>query len=175
MVSIVKYLQDNDFTVYVVSGSERNFVRAVVCSGTGIKENNVIGMDFDWKAKNQGNTRNSEYQYTRNEEIVVSGSAYDVNIKTNKVLMISEEIGKVPVLAFGNSTGDISMLEYTLGNNNYKSKSFMVLCDDTDRENGNLAKAENIKNICDERGFISISMKNDWKTIYGDGVEKIQY
>lgn len=97
MVSIVKYLQDNDFTVYVVSGSERNFVRAVVCSGTGIKENNVIGMDFDWKAKNQGNTRNSEYQYTRNEEIVVSGSAYDVNIKTNKVLMISEEIGRLTI------------------------------------------------------------------------------
>ena len=38
-----------------------------------------------------------------------------------------------------------------------------------------ISKAENIKNICDERGFISISMKNDCKTIYGDGVEKIQY
>ena len=173
MVDVIKYLQDNDFTVYVVSGTERTFVRAVVCDGAGVKENNVIGMDFNWKAKNQGSIRNSEYQYTRNEEIVVSGPCYDVNVKTNKVLMISEEIGKVPVLAFGNSTGDVSMLEYTLSNQKYKSKGFLVLCDDTDRENGNLPKAENIKNICDERGFVSISMKNDWKTIYGDGVEKI--
>lgn len=175
MLEVIKYLQDNDFKIYVVSGTERNFVRTVVCDKTGIKVENVIGMDFTLKSNKQpAGVRNSEYQYTRGEDIVVAGISDDVNIKSNKVYMIAREIGLVPVLAFGNSTGDTSMLEYILGNDKYKSKSFYVLCDDNVRENGNLAKAEIIKGIADERGFIPISMKNDWKTIYGEGIEKIK-
>ena len=90
------------------------------------------------------------------------------------MLSIAEEIGKIPVLAFGNSTGDFSMMEYVLKNNKYKSKGFMVLCDDNVRENGNLGKASMIKNVSDENGYNTISMKDDWKTIYGYGVEKIR-
>lgn len=62
MLQVIKYLQANDFTVYVVSGTERNFVRAVVCDGAGIKPNNVIGMDFTLKSSNQGNENNSVHQ-----------------------------------------------------------------------------------------------------------------
>ena len=98
----------------------------------------------------------------------------DVNIKTHKVLSIAEEIGKIPVLAFGNSTGDFSMMEYVLKNNKYNSKGFMVLCDDNVRENGDLEKASRIKEVSDANGYSTISMKDDWKTIYGDGVEKIK-
>lgn len=174
MLQVIKYLQDNDFTVYVVSGTERNFVRAVVCDGAGIKPNNVIGMDFTLKSTRQGNEKNSVHQFKRDEDVVISGPSIDVNIKTHKVLSIAEEIGKIPVLAFGNSTGDFSMMEYVLKNNKYKSKGFMVLCDDNVRENGNLEKASIIKSISDENGYSTISMKNDWKTIYGDGVDKIR-
>ena len=175
MLEIINYLRDNDFKVYVVSGTERNFVRTLVCDKTGVKVDNVVGMDFTLKSNKQPkDIRNSEYQYSRGEDIVVAGISDDVNIKANKVYAIAREIGIVPVLAFGNSTGDTSMLEYILGNDKYKSKSFIVLCDDNVRENGNLAKAEIIKGIADERGFIPISMKNDWKTIYGEGVEKIK-
>ena len=68
MLEVINYLKENNFTVYVVSGAERNFVRAVVCDKLGISERNVIGMDFEYKAKNQNNIKNSDYQYTRNEE-----------------------------------------------------------------------------------------------------------
>ena len=174
MLQVIKYLQANDFTVYVVSGSERNFVRAVVCDGAGIKPNNVIGMDFTLKSTRQGDEKNSVHQFKRDENVIISGQSIDVNIKTHKVLSIAEEIGKIPVLAFGNSTGDFSMMEYVLKNNKYKSKGFMVLCDDNVRENGNLEKASMIKSVSDENGYNIISMKDDWKTIYGYDVEKVR-
>ncbi|MBR4313365.1 MAG: haloacid dehalogenase-like hydrolase [Lachnospiraceae bacterium] len=174
MLQVIKYLQANDFTVYVVSGSERNFVRAVVCDGAGIKPNNVIGMDFTLKSTKQGNDKNSVHQFKRDEDVVIAGPSIDVNIKTHKVLSIVEEIGQIPVLAFGNSTGDFSMMEYVLKNNKYNSKGFMVLCDDNVRENGNLEKASMIKSVSDENGYGTISMKNDWKTIYGYDVEKLR-
>ena len=50
----------------------------------------------------------------------------------------------------------------------------MVLCDDNVRENGNLEKASMIKSVSDENGYNIISMKDDWKTIYGYDVEKVR-
>lgn len=174
MLQVIKYLQANDFTVYVVSGTERNFVRTVVCDGAGIKPNNVIGMDFAFKSTKQGNEKKSVHQFKRDEDIIVSGPALNVNIKTHKVLSIAEEIGMIPVLAFGNSTGDFSMMEHVLKNKKYKSMGFMVHCDDNVRENGDLEKASMIKSVSDVNGYNTISMKNDWKTIYGYNAEKIK-
>ena len=57
--------------------------------------------------------------------MIIAGPTENINIKTNKVIAINEEIGMVPVLAFGNITGDFSMMEYTLKNDKYKSKCFM--------------------------------------------------
>ena len=173
MLEVIKYLQDNSFIVYIVSGTERNFVRMVVCDKTNIREDNVIGMDFKYKSSNQKDERNSDYQYSRGEGILVSGMPDDVNIRSNKVYVIAEEIGIVPVLAFGNSISDASMLEYTLGNQKYKSKGFMVICDDRERENGSPEKAASVTQLSNEKGYITISMKNDWKTIYGENINKI--
>ena len=49
---------------------------------------------------------------------------------------------------------------------------FMLLCDDLEREYGNEAKAEKMRTASEKNGWIPVSMKNDWKTIYGDGVQK---
>lgn len=174
MLEVVKYLKGNNFTVYIVSGTERNFVRGVVCEKLSISERNVIGLDFKYKAKNQNNLRNSDYLYTRGEDIVVADKPEDVNVRFHKVHEISEEIGIVPVLAFGNSISDSSMLEYTLGNKKYKSLGFMVICDDMERENGNFDRAKRVLDFSNEKGYTTISMKDDWKTIYGDGVEMVK-
>ena len=48
----------------------------------------------------------------------------------------------------------------------------MLCCDDTERENGNPEKAEKMVKSCAENGFTPISMKDDWKTIYGDDVTR---
>ncbi len=66
------------------------------------------------------------------------------------------------------------MLNYTISGNKYKALGFMLLCDDLEREYGNLAKAEKMRQDCAANGWIPVSMRNDWKTIYGDGVMKRQ-
>ena len=85
---------------------------------------------------------------------------------------MTQEIGVQPVLSFGNSTGDASMAEYVTSNNPYRSLAFMLCCDDLVRENGSEKKADRMYELCQEFDWVPISMKNDWTTIYGDGVTK---
>ncbi len=171
MVEVVKYLQANDFTVYIVSGTDRSLLRILVCDVLNIKPNCIIGTDAEVKAAHQGEQDGLNYVY-RNDDYLVRGQLIMKNLKMNKVELIDREIGKQPVLAFGNSGGDSSMLNYTICNNKYRSASFMVLCDDLDRELGSLLKADKCRKMAEENGWITVSMKNDFRTIYGDTVKR---
>ena len=104
--------------------------------------------------------------------MVFDGSYYGENAKMSKVDAIVREIGKQPVLAFGNSSGDLAMELYTISNNPYRSAAFMVLADDEDREYGDEEEASEKKASYEDQGIGIISMKNDFDTIYEDGVEK---
>ena len=72
----------------------------------------------------------------------------------------------------GNSNGDSCMSNFIVNNKNYKGMALMVLNDDLERENGNIDKANKMNSTCQENGWTPISMKNDWKTIYGEKVKK---
>ena len=98
------------------------------------------------------------------------GSYEGENAKTSKVDAIVREIGKQPVLAFGNSSGDLAMEIFTIADNPYKSAAYMVVADDGEREYGDAAGAEEKKQSYTEQGIGIISMKDDFKTIYGDDV-----
>ncbi|MCR5207083.1 MAG: haloacid dehalogenase-like hydrolase [Eubacterium sp.] len=173
MLEVVELLKANGFTVYVVSGTDRFIVRGLVkASPLDLPSNRIIGSDDSLVATDQGNTDGLEYQFDDNDQLVLGGKFIVKNLDMNKVTVIQQEIGKQPVLAFGNSGSDSSMAEYTINDNKYKAKAFMLCCDDTERENGNPEKAEKMKKSCEENGWTAISMKNDWKTIYGDNVTK---
>ena len=58
------------------------------------------------------------------------------------------------------------MANYILGGNEYRAQAYMLLCDDTVRENGSLKKADAMRKACEENGWIPVSMRDDWKTIY---------
>ena len=90
------------------------------------------------------------------------------NLQMNKVSALIREIGVKPVLSFGNSHTDASMANYVIGGNKYRAAAFMVLCDDMKRENGNPKKAAAMKQSCEKSGWIPISMRDDWQTIYGE-------
>ncbi|MBR2809572.1 MAG: haloacid dehalogenase-like hydrolase [Erysipelotrichaceae bacterium] len=173
MLQVVDYLQQNDFTVYVVSGTDRFIVRGIVTgSPLNIPNRQIIGSDELLVADNQGDVDGLNYVFDENDKVVLSGEFIIKNLKMNKVTVIAQEIGDQPVLSFGNSTGDSSMAEYVTSNNQYKSLAFMLCCDDTVRENGNEEKADKMFALCEEFDWVPISMKNDWTTIYGEGVEK---
>ena len=176
MVEIIEYLQENSFQTYIVSGTDRLIVRGVMegLSFLHIPANQIIGSDELLVSSNQGDTDGLDYVYTDEDELVLAGEFIIKNLKMNKVTVIAQEIGIQPVLAFGNSSGDASMAEYTVSNNPYRAMAFMLCCDDTERENGDEAKAAKMVKTCEENGWIPISMKNDWITIYGDEVQRTE-
>lgn len=172
MLQIIDYLESNDFKVYVVSGTDRLILRGIVEDKLDLPFSQVIGSDETIVASGQGDTDGLEYVFTDKDDLVLGGDFVIKNLKMNKVWVIAQEIGEQPVLSFGNSTGDSSMAEYVTSDNEYRSLAFMLCCDDTEREYGNEKKAEKMQGLCSEFGWVPVSMKNDWKTIYGDGVKK---
>ena len=173
MVEVIKYLQANDFKVYVVTGSDRPTMRVMASELLKIPYNQIIGTNPDILASNQGDTSADNYVY-RHDDYLIRGQLTKKNLKMNKIVVIEHEIGKQPVLAFGNSSGDTSMLNYAITGNKYKSMSFLVICDDLERELGNEKKANGCKKLAEENGWLQISMKDDFKTIYGDKVKRVK-
>ena len=140
MLEVFNYLKDNGFTYYVVSGSDRFICRALTES-IGIEPNRVIGMDVRLTASNQGLEAGVDFTMGKNEDLKRTSELIIKNLKTNKVLQISQEIGKVPVLSFGNSSGDCAMHNYALSNTKYRSEAFMLIADDDARDHANRDKA----------------------------------
>ena len=172
MIEVVDYLQKNDFTTYIVSGSDRFICRALASEVFNIPYNQIIGMDTTIVGEDQADTDGLNYQLEQGEAVVKGDSLLIKNLKMNKVVAITKEIGKQPVLAFGNSDGDTSMLNYAINNTKYKGQGYMLVADDIDRDYANLEKAESLRTMWIEKNFHVISMKNDFKTIYGDNVLK---
>ncbi|MCR5083426.1 MAG: haloacid dehalogenase-like hydrolase, partial [Parasporobacterium sp.] len=174
MVQVIDYLKANDFKVYIVSGTDRFIVRGLIKDNDVIElpMNQLIGSDESIIATNQNGEDGLTYQFTPSDKTLLGGDFLIKNLKMNKVSVIQQEIGVQPVLSFGNSTGDQSMAEYVISNNEYKSAAFMVCCDDLEREYGNTESADKMYNLCEKYGWTPISMKNDWLTIYGENVVK---
>jgi len=173
MLEVFEYLEDNGFTYYVVSGSDRFICRALVES-IGIEPNRVIGMDVQLVSRKQGEEAGVNYTMGKEEDLVRTDSLLIKNLKTNKVLQITQEIGKVPVLSFGNSGGDCAMHNYCLSNS-LPCAAFMLIADDEDRDHANREKALKLGTQWNEAGYHVISMKDDFVTIYGLGVEKVDF
>ena len=174
MVSLVKYLSENGFRVYIISGSERNMVREYSTDvlGEWVPPCNMIGTTFSLKAEQQGDTDGRKYDYAPDDRVLYEGNMLTKNQKMNKVFAIVNEIGEVPVLAFGNSSGDFSMAQYTVRNG---GKAYMLLCDDTERDHGDTDTAAEFAEKCSTRGFETVSMKNEFATIYGENVVCVNY
>ena len=172
MVEVVEYLQDHGFKCFVVSGSDRFIVRTFIEGMLDIPYENIIGSDTALAARDQGDTDGIEYVFTGDDTLVRTDRLIIKDLKTNKVLQIAQEIGRQPVLSFGNSSGDVSMNNYALLNNRYRSAAFMLVADDEVRDYGNPAKHDELTEKWQGMGYQVISMRDDWKTIYGEEVKK---
>lgn len=171
MLEIVSYLLANDFHVYVVSGADRGLVRATAEGVINIPRSQCIGSDIKVVGSMQGEKDSRVYTMQAGERME-RGDVTTVDVKFNKIQNIIEEIGQQPILAFGNSSGDFSMFRYTTQDNPYPAAAFCLLCDDTTRDYGNPTKAASTKSTCENNGWYTVSMRDDWKTIYGYDVTK---
>lgn len=172
MLQVVDYLQANDFKVYVVSGTDRLITRGLCDGVLDIPPSQMIGSDESFVATNQGDKDGLDYTFTKDDKVITGGEFIIKNLKMNKVSVIEREIGQQPVLCFGNSSGDGAMANFTITNNKYQSGAYMLCCDDLERENGNQKKADSMRESCEKNGWTAVSMKDDWKTIYGDNVTR---
>lgn len=172
MLEVINYLKDNDFDVWMVSACEREVVRALV-ERYDIPFDHVVATDVPYEPSGKGEEAIDEYNMGKDETILLGEPLEEVECgKSGKASAIAREIGKRPVLAFGNSSGDFSMLNYAAGNPDHPGKGFFVVCDDTVREYGNDEKAAEYYEEVEKEGWTAISMAEDWAAIYGDGVRK---
>jgi phosphoserine phosphatase len=153
MVQLIRYLQDNQFEVYIVSGSDPEFTRTFCEEAASIPSQNVIGTTVltKWAKTDSGSC------FTRVHKFVEP-----VDDEDGKPVNILNKIGIVPVLAVGNSTGDCQMLEYS--KTAPLSLQMIVNHDDSVREY--YYEAEKMKKLCQDNRWQEISMKNDFKVVF---------
>ncbi len=176
MAELVRYLYENGFTIYVISGTERTTTRAIVANSPirdCVTPNHVIGTDFEVKQRGcETVSSNMDFKYENGDELVITGGFIQKNLNGNKSIYIEREIGQRPVLAFGNSGSDTSMMNYTIDSRNpYPAQAYMIVADDDVREWGTQDWEKKSADYA-AKGFIPISMKNDFARIYEDGIEK---
>ncbi len=168
MISLIKYLAENGFKVYINSGAEVNMLRELSSDVLGeyIPSYQVIGTRFGITAENRSDdVKARDYTPSADEKIIFDGTVEFKNLKLNKVVSIINDLGICPLLAFGNSSGDLAMGQYVM---QHGGKAYMLLCDDTDRDHGDTEVAASFKEDCDKMGIETVSMKNEFATIYGD-------
>ena len=175
MIEVVSYLVANDFVVYLCSGVDRDACRVISEGIYDIQKYHMIASDVNYVLENQPDwveMINSEnYKYTPGEE-VQRGDFMQLGTAINKIVKMRRELGQKPILSWGNSGGDYPMFHYTNLDNMYPHISFCLLCDDTERELGNPGKAARCKAACEKNGWIPVSMRDEWWTIYGPQVER---
>ncbi|WP_370616357.1 HAD family hydrolase [Mumia sp. Pv 4-285] len=157
MVELLRYLESHGFTCYVVSGGERDFMRPMTVDYYGIPPEHVIGSAF-------GLT----YDADTNE--VRFGSALDfMDDGPQKPIRIWSRTGRRPLLAVGNSNGDVDMLRFV--QKHPCSLSLLVHHDD-DSGRGDEpydAGAEDALAAAGSHGFTVVSVKRDWATVFPEG------
>ena len=155
MVELVHYLGANGFAIYIASGGGRDFMRPVTQEIYGVPRERVIGSDVTLRyvADEHGGTVVREAEL----EVLDDGPM--------KPTRIWSRVGRRPILAAGNSNGDIEMLRFA-EHPLRPSLSLLVYHDDAEREFAYDAGAERSLEIARERGWTIVSMRDDWKTVY---------
>lgn len=165
MIEVLRYLRDNGFKTYIVTGGGQEFVRAFAEPTYGVPPEQVIGSAG--KVKYEINPDGKPVLVKLPEVLLVDD-------KAGKPETINLIIGRRPVAAFGNSTGDKQMLEYTQGGGDARGIRLMMLVhhDDPAREYAYGADSkigsfpDSLMDEAKQRGWTVISMKNDWKRIF---------
>jgi phosphoglycolate phosphatase-like HAD superfamily hydrolase len=167
MLEVLKYLRANGYRTYIVTGGGQDFVRVYADQVYGIPPEQVVGTAGGTK---YGYDKNGRPFLTKEPKLLLNDD------NAGKPEGIHLMIGRRPFAAFGNSTGDRQMLEYTKAGDGERL-AMLVLHDDAKREYA-YGPARGLPDtrvgtftpaLADEaksKGWIVISMKDDWKRIF---------
>jgi len=158
MVELLDYLRTNDFRVFIVSGGGMDFVRLFSEEIYGIPRECVVGSNLRLKW---------EYRDGMPELVRQSGLVDPYCDGPGKPINIQLHIGRPPILACGNTDGDVPMLEFAAASGK-PYLNLLVKHDDAEREYNSGASAEIAQKTAGERGWTIISVKEDFKTVFAD-------
>ena len=156
MVELMEYLRAHGFKVFITSGGGMSFMRTVSEEIYDLPRENVIGSNITFEAARQ----EGKLILLRKRGLVEpidDGPGKPVNIELH--------IGRPPIIAAGNSNGDIEMLEFAEAS----GKPFLNLLlhhDDAEREYAYDEGAERALQLSKERGWTVVSMKDDFKSVF---------
>lgn len=158
MIELLTFLRENQFKTYIVTGGSAEFVRPWCYEVYGIPPEQVIG-----------STVGLEFETTAGK--LVRARSIDVlNDREQKAISIQQIIGRRPVFAFGNSDGDLPMLEYTAGG---RTRSFSGFVHHTDAEreyaydrSAKVGRLDKGLEIAKARGWVVVDMARDWIRIF---------
>jgi hypothetical protein len=157
MIELLGYLEANGFTNYIASGGDRDFMRPVTEEIYGIPTERVIGSSnaLSYQEDEHGGT----LVYLAQPDVFDDGPT--------KPVRIWSRVGRRPILAGGNSNGDVPMLHYA-GSKARPCLRLLVLHDDPDREFDYIEGAEQSLERADADGWTVVSIKRDWATVFAD-------
>jgi phosphoglycolate phosphatase-like HAD superfamily hydrolase len=167
MQEVLKYLRDNGYKTYIVTGGGQDFVRVYAEKTYGIPPEQVVGTMGGTK---YGYDKSGKPFLTKDPKLLLNDD------NAGKPEGIHLMIGRRPYAAFGNTAGDRQMLEYT-GAGDGARLMMLVLHDDSTREYaygpaqglGDTKVGAFTQALYDEakkKGWTVISMKNDWKRVF---------
>jgi hypothetical protein len=156
MVELLRLLEAHGFTNFIASAGDRDFMRVVTSDIYGIPADRVIGSSN--ALQYVGGPDGGSIVYLAKPDVFDDGPA--------KPVRIWSRIGRRPILGFGNSNGDIPMLQFT-GGKDRPALRLLLLHDDKAREFDYVAGAEKSLEIAKAEQWTIVSMKNDWKSVFG--------
>lgn len=162
MIEVLEYFRANGFKTYIVSGGGVDFMRPWAEEVYGIPPEQVIGSSIK-----------KEFQIINGEPAIKRLPEMDfIDDKEGKPLGIDKFIGRRPAAAFGNSDGDLQMLQWTAAGNGLKLLVYIHHTDSLrewayDRES-HIGKLNKGLDEAIGKGWTLVDMAEDWKTIYPD-------
>ncbi|QDU12094.1 HAD family hydrolase [Gimesia aquarii] len=160
MLELLAYLRANGFKTYIVSGGGIEFLRVFAEDVYGIPPEQVIGSSIKTK-----------FEIRKGKPVIVRLSEIDfIDDKAGKPVAINKFIGRRPIAAFGNSDGDLQMLQWTTAGDGIRF-GLLVHHTDSKREwaydrQSHVGRLDVALKEAKQRGWTVVDMKRDWKAIY---------
>ncbi len=160
MLELLAYLRANGFKTFIVSGRGIEFMRPWTERVYGVPPEQVIGSSIK-----------TMFELRDGQPVLMRMPQMDfIDDKAGKPIGISSHIGRRPIAAFGNSDGDMQMLQWTTAG---KGARLGVLIHHTDAEreyaydrNSSIGRLDQALDMAGSQGWVVVDMKNDWKSVY---------
>ncbi|MEQ8651813.1 MAG: HAD family hydrolase [Kiloniellales bacterium] len=160
MLELLRYLRDEGFSTYIVSGGGIHFIRVFAEPRYGIPPQQVVG--------SMGNER---FEIRDGKPVLIKEAGlFFVDDKSGKPVAIDRHIGRRPIFVGGNSDGDLQMLQWSTAGDGPRF-GLIVHHDDGEREwaydrDSAIGRLDKAMDLAPKEGWLLVSMKDDWAKVF---------